>query len=147
NGSSPHPDARSLVFDANGNILQGNDGGIYRLANPNNATTRIWQSVEGTLMPTEAHSAAFDSFSGVALSGNQDNGTSMQAAPGGRVWFEFLGGDGGNVAVDDSAATIAKGGSLRYSSFTFLQAFNRSQWDASGNFLGFAFVGLNITSG
>ena len=147
NGTSPHPDSRAMVFDANGNILQGNDGGIYRLANPNNASTRIWQSVEGNITPTEAHSAAFDSFSGVFFSGNQDNGTSIQPAPGGHTWFEFISGDGGNVAVDDSAATTASGTSIRYTSFTFLQSFNRSKWDSANNFLSFSFVGLNIVAG
>jgi hypothetical protein len=147
NNTAPHADSRTMVFDANGNILQGNDGGIVRLANPNNAATRIWQSVNGDITPTEAHSAAFDSFNGLVFSGNQDNGVATQLTPGGRVWDTFIQGDGGDVAVDDSPATTSQGFSLRYSSYTFLQLFNRSEWDSAGNVLGFTFVGLNITAG
>lgn len=146
NGTSPHPDSRAMVFDANGNILQSNDGGIYRLVSPNSPGTRIWQSVNGNITPTEAHSAAYDSFSHLVVSGNQDNGTSFQLTPGGSVWGEFIGGDGGDVAVDTDQ-TAHPGTSIRYSSFTGLQSFNRSFWDSTGNFVGFNFVGLNITSG
>src|SRR5262249_52468595 len=30
-GTGPHADSRTMVFDAAGNILEGDDGGIYRL--------------------------------------------------------------------------------------------------------------------
>src|SRR5262249_52861355 len=34
NGSAPHPDSRAMVFDAAGNLLEADDGGIYRLVKP-----------------------------------------------------------------------------------------------------------------
>src|SRR5207237_6795767 len=36
--TSPHPDSRDLQFDG-ATILQSNDGGIYRLTNPNGGGT------------------------------------------------------------------------------------------------------------
>src|SRR5207244_1139585 len=72
NNTAPHSDSRAMVFDPQGNILQGNDGGIYRLANPDVDATRTWQSVEGNLVTAESHSAAYDPVSKVLTSGNQD---------------------------------------------------------------------------
>ncbi len=43
NGSAPHADSRELVFDARGNLLEGDDGGIYRLSNPSLAATATLQ--------------------------------------------------------------------------------------------------------
>jgi hypothetical protein len=146
NGTSPHADSRAMAFDANGNILQGNDGGIFRLVTPNVAATRTWVSVNGNITPTEAHSAAYDSLSKVVFSGNQDTGTSIQSSAGSQIWSEFLQGDGGNVAVDTDQ-TAHPGTSIRYSSFTGLSFFNRSTWNSSNGFISDATVGLNITSG
>src|SRR5439155_13555956 len=68
NGTAPHADARVMVFDANGDILQGNDGGIVRLTAPNSRGDLLWESVNGDIRPTEAHSAAYDAFSNVVFS-------------------------------------------------------------------------------
>jgi hypothetical protein len=145
-GTSPHADSRSLVFDANGNLLRGDDGGIYRLDNPNNASTRQWVSLNGNLRVTEIQSVAYDPVSGVIIDGSQDNGTDVQLAPNNPTYGEFLGGDGGVVAVD--ANTSAHPGvSIRYTSFEFFGFFNRSFWDANNNFLGFSQIGLNIVAG
>ncbi|KPJ79284.1 MAG: hypothetical protein AMJ58_12585 [Gammaproteobacteria bacterium SG8_30] len=35
NGTRPHADGRTLVLDARGNLLSGDDGGVYRLVNRN----------------------------------------------------------------------------------------------------------------
>jgi hypothetical protein len=104
NGTSPHPDSRDMQFDANGNLLQANDGGIYRLVSPNTAG-RQWTSVLGNIRPTELHSVAFDPLSKVVIGGAQDNGTPFQSVPGGFTATDVTGGDGGPVAVDaDQAA-------------------------------------------
>src|SRR5205085_10982517 len=81
-GTSPHADSRGMQFDADGNLLQANDGGIYRLVNPNNPATRQWAPVVGNIRPTEYHSAAFDPLSKVTFGGSQDNGTAYQLTPG-----------------------------------------------------------------
>ena len=146
-GSSPHADARDMVFDLNGNLLQANDGGIFRLADPNNnADARRWFSLNGNIRPAEFHSAAYDSLTRTVFGGTQDTGTPMQLVPGGFTFADYRTGDGGRVAVD-ADQTTHPGTSIRYSSFQFLGGFNRSTWDSANTFLGFVPVGLNITSG
>jgi hypothetical protein len=124
-GTSPHADSRDMAFDNQGNLLQANDGGFYRLENPD-AASRRWVSLNNNLRPTEMHSAAFDAVTKTALGGTQDTGTTMQNAPGSRFWTDFLQGDGGVVEVDDTSAAGAY--STRYTSFQFFGFFNRSTW-------------------
>src|SRR5262249_9169978 len=115
NGTSPHPDSRDMQFDANGNLLQANDGGIYRLVSPDTAGRR-WASVLGNIRPTELHSVAFDPLSEVVIGGAQDNGTPFQSAPGDFTATDATGGDGGVVAVDADQAAHP-GTTLRYTTF------------------------------
>lgn len=148
NGTSPHADSRAMVFDANGNLLETDDGGIYRLVDPNNlAGQRQWSSVNGDIGPTEFHSVAFDPLSGIVFGGTQDVGTPIQSAPSDFTWVDLLTGDGGNVAVDSDQAAHP-GTSIRYSSFSSFQFFNRTTWDATNTMVGvFTVPGLLITSG
>ena len=46
NGTAPHADSRNMIFDPDGNLLQTDDGGVYRLVNPNDST-RVWESAGG----------------------------------------------------------------------------------------------------
>src|SRR5262249_27791383 len=115
-GTAPHPDSRVMVFDANGNFLQGDDGGIYRLVNSNDKNTRRWVDVNGNLATVEFHHVAYDPLSNIILGGTQDNGTPEQITPGGSTWNNIQPvGDGGVVAVD-SDQTAHPGTSIRYSS-------------------------------
>lgn len=143
-GTSPHADARVMVFDASGSLLHGCDGGLYKLVLPDSAP--VWISQNGDLRPSEMHSVAYDPVSGVLFGGTQDNGTPIQSAPGNQLWSILLGGDGGNVAID-ADQTAHAGTSIRYTSAQFFDSFNRSTWDSGNNFLGFSLLGLNITSG
>jgi hypothetical protein len=144
-GTSPHADSRDMDFDSNGNLLQANDGGFYRLDNPNVAS-RQWVSLNSSLRPTEMHSAAFDAVSRIAFGGTQDTGTPMQNAPGSRVWTDFLQADGGVVEVDDTSG--AGGSSIRYTSFPVLEFFNRSTWSPSNTLIsGPTPLGLQIVAG
>jgi hypothetical protein len=145
-GTSPHPDSRSMVFDANGNLLQSNDGGVYRLNTPDSAATRQWVSINGNLRVTEFHSITFDPLSKVVFGGTQDNGTPMQEVANKLTYEELQGGDGGVVGVDGNQ-TAHPGTSIRYTSSQFFGNFLRSTWDPHNNFLGFTLNGLNITSG
>src|SRR5205823_701453 len=43
-GTAPHADSRVMVFESNGNILEGDDGGIYWLNTPGNPVTRHWST-------------------------------------------------------------------------------------------------------
>src|SRR5262249_401122 len=117
NGTAPHGDSRVMVFDANDNILQGNDGGLYRLVDPTVKATRHWVSGNGNLRVTEFHSVAYDPVSNIILGGSQDQGNAEQSTPGGLTWNGFqTEGDGGDVTVD-SDQTRHPGTSIRYSSY------------------------------
>jgi hypothetical protein len=145
-GTSPHVDSRDMTFDANGDLLQANDGGIFRLVSPNTAGTRQWVSAVGNIRSAEFHSVAYDPLSKVVFGGTQDNGTPIQTTPGNTTWSDFSGGDGGVVAVDADQATHP-GTTLRYTSSNVLAGFNRSSWNAANTFLGRMPVLLNIVSG
>ena len=143
-GTSPHGDSRDLVFDANGNILQSNDGGIYRLVNPNatgTAAGRQWVSVIGNLRDTEFHSVAYSHLTHTALGGTQDTGTPSQLSSTSTTWRDVLTADGGKVQVDDTSTANR---SIRYSSYQYFGFFNRSTYDSSNNLLSRVAVGLNV---
>ncbi len=128
--SAPHADLREMVFDANGNIVEGDDGGIYRRTNPAN-NTGDWVSVNGNIQVTEMHDVTYDTLSNRIISGNQDTGTTYQTSTGGTTWYSLSTGDGGDVAVDN--ITLAGSNlSIRYTSFQYLGYFRRTIWDASG---------------
>jgi hypothetical protein len=93
----PHADYRTLVFDAANNLLNTNDGGIWRLHDVTNPATRGWADVLGDLANTELYSAAYDSLTGSIFGGAQDNGSPAEFQ--GTSWQDQTGGDGGRVAV------------------------------------------------
>jgi hypothetical protein len=136
--SAPHADSREMVFDANGDLIESDDGGIYRRTSPRD-NTGDWFSLNGNLQVTEYQKVAYDSVTNTVLGGSQDNGTSMQRVAGQPTFDLFLGGDGGDVAVDD---TSLPGMSIRYTSAQFLQAFNYSIWDDQNQLQSFTFPAL-----
>lgn len=144
-GTSPHADSRAMVYDAAGNILQANDGGIFRLNYPTDNTRRWWTSLNSNITPTEAHSAVYDPLSKILISGNQDTGVSYQI--GGSLWSDALQGDGGDVMVD-ADQTAHPGTSIRYMGFDGLPT-NRITYNSSNKMVspGSVDLGLNITSG
>jgi len=135
NSSSPHADSREMVFDANGNLVEVDDGGIYRRTSPA-ANTGDWFSINGDIQTTEMHDVAYDTNSNVILSGNQDTGTTFQSVPDNATWFSKSTADGGDVAVD-TITLVGSNQSIRYSSFQNLGGFRRSTWDASNSQVGF----------
>ena len=145
NVSAPHADSREMVFDALGNLIEVDDGGIYKRTSPRD-NTGDWFSLVGNLAATEVHDVAYDSVSNTLIGGLQDNATLYQPASGATFWEFLSGGDGGDVAVDD-VSLAASGQSLRYSSSQNLGNFRRSTWDAAGNLLSSAFPALNVVSG
>jgi photosystem II stability/assembly factor-like uncharacterized protein len=97
---SPHSDSHAMTFDANGKLLEGDDGGIFRLDNPTIGSI-AWSDLNGNLQITQ--------FTGIALhptdpntayGGSQDNGTEKFA--GTLPWSQVAGGDGGFVRIDSS---------------------------------------------
>jgi len=148
NGTAPHADSRAMAFDASGNLLHADDGGIYQLLDPDNeASVRRWVAVNGDIRAIELHSVAYDPLSNIVLGGAQDNGASIQTAPGEVTWTQLRGGDGGNVAVD-SDQTAHPGTTIRYTSSQFFGFFNRTTWNATNTRVGgLTQVQLRITSG
>jgi hypothetical protein len=148
NGTAPHADSRAMVFDANGNLLHADDGGIYQLLDPDNeAGLRRWVAVNGDIRAIELHSVAYDPLSNIVFGGAQDNGAAIQLASSESTWAQLVGGDGGNVAVD-SDQTAHPGTTIRYTSSQFFGNFNRTTWDGANTRVGgFTLVQLRITSG
>jgi photosystem II stability/assembly factor-like uncharacterized protein len=145
NGTAPHADSREMTFDAAGNLIEVDDGGIYRRTSPRN-NSGDWFSLAGTLGVIEFHDVAYDSNSNVLIGGTQDNGTHFQMTDGSTVWDFLSGGDGGDVAVDN--VTLASTNqSIRYSSFQNLGSFRRSIWNSNNNFVSQSFPALTVTSG
>lgn len=133
-GSSPHADSREITFDANGNLLEVDDGGIFRRTSPQD-NSGDWFSVHGTLGTVEFHDIAYDSNSNVILGGTQDNGTQVQQVAGSPAWSLLYGGDGGDVEVDN-VSLAASERSIRYTSSQFLGGFSRTTWDVNNNLIG-----------
>jgi hypothetical protein len=139
NDSSPHVDSRAMTFDAAGDLLFGSDGGIYARTSPQNATG-TWLSYIGSgLQITEFHSVAYDTLSNTIVGGSQDNSTELQNVTGGKVWTTLNGGDGGDVAVDNSDPAQA----VVYSAAEFLGNFTRTTYDANNNVISTTSVALN----
>lgn len=142
--SAPHADSRDMAFDAAGNLIEGDDGGIWKRTSAR-TNTGDWFSLNGSgLQITEAHNVAYDPNSRVVMSGNQDTGTTRQLAPGGQAWLAMHNGDGGDVAVDTRSRP---GFSVVYSSFQNLGNFRRTVFDAANNVVQVDFPALNITNG
>ena len=141
--TAPHADSRELVADANGNLLEGDDGGLYRRSSPlSNAGT--WTSVIGNLATVEAHDVAYDSVAKVAMIGTQDNGTHLQSVNGSTLWQWISGGDGGDVAIDDKTTA---GQSVRYGSSQNLGGFYRNTYNAANTLIGSASPALTVLGG
>jgi len=134
-GSSPHADSREMAIAANGDLLEVNDGGIYRRTSPQN-NSGDWFSINGDIQTTEFHDVAYDSNSNtILIGGAQDNGTSQQINTGSTTWNLVFGGDGGDVAVDN--ITLASSNqSIRYFSSQNLGGFRRQIYDANNNRVG-----------
>ncbi|HBN78489.1 MAG TPA: hypothetical protein DD473_22300, partial [Planctomycetaceae bacterium] len=145
NGTAPHADSREMVFDANGNLIEVDDGGIFRRTSPRD-NTGDWFSLAGSLGVAEFHDVAYDSLTNTIIAGAQDNGTQFQVTAGDKVWDFLSGGDGGDVAVDN--VTLAGSNqSIRYSSFQNLGGFRRTTWSAANTLVSTAFPALTVTSG
>ncbi|HET9031982.1 MAG TPA: hypothetical protein VFN25_03655 [Dokdonella sp.] len=130
-GTSPHADSRDMEFDANGELLESDDGGIYRRTLPASGSG-IWSSMIGNLNVTEVHDLAYDEISSVIMIGTQDNGTHIQRTATDPRWLFINGGDGGDAAIDDISLGFA--GSYRYVSSQNLGGFRRLQYDANNTF-------------
>lgn len=103
NGVSPHVDHHAMAFDANGKLLDGNDGGIYRLEDP---TTLTWTNLNGNLATIQFQGIGMHPTNpNIAIGGSQDNGTEVYS--GSMTWTETDGGDGGWAKFSQTNGQIA----------------------------------------
>ena len=137
--SSPHADSREMVLDAGGDLIEVDDGGVYRRTSPKD-NTGDWFSLNGNLQVSEMHNIAYDPVAKMLIGGNQDTGTPDQRQPG-PVWMTLSSADGGDVAVDASEAPER---SYRYSSYQFFGGFRRSVYAADGSLLGIEAPALEL---
>jgi photosystem II stability/assembly factor-like uncharacterized protein len=88
---APHVDHHAIGFDSNGKLLDGDDGGIYRLDNP---TAPTWTNLNGNLQTIQFQGIGLHpTNANIAIGGSQDNGTEVYS--GTLLWSETDGGDGG----------------------------------------------------
>src|SRR5262249_12114268 len=135
--SSPHADSRKLMVDAGGDLINVNDGGVYRRTSPQ-SNTGDWFSINGNIQTTEFHDVAYDTISNtILLGGAQDNYVSEQIAQDSTTWslLSSGGGDGGDVAVDNITLK-ASNQSIRYTSSQKLMGFQRQTFDATNTPVG-----------
>jgi hypothetical protein len=141
--SAPHADSRDMVFDAAGNLIEGDDGGIYKRTSPQ-TNLGDWFSLIGDAQTTEFHDIAWDTVSNRIVGGTQDNGTPNQGGTGSVVWDTFIGGDGSDVAVDDRSNPTQ---SIRYMSFQLTPFFYRITFDSAGAVVAWAFPSETLVGG
>ncbi|MGH9361084.1 MAG: hypothetical protein ACRD2T_04150, partial [Thermoanaerobaculia bacterium] len=143
-----------MVFDAGGDLIETDDGGIYRRTSPRTAAGD-WLSLNGTLQISEIHDLAYDTISNILIAGDQDTGTPQQTATGSLLWravdlrptFNFFSnGDGGDVAVD-AVTQAGINRSIRYSSFQNLGIFRLQVFDQFNNFISQTFINPVVGGG
>jgi Ca2+-binding RTX toxin-like protein len=127
-GSAPHADSRDIAFDANGNLIQSDDGGIYRRTSPLN-NTGDWFSIVGNLQVTEFSNVAFDPVTNSVIGGTQDVGNPQQVSPGSGTWLTAVRGDGADVQVD---TRTRPGFSVRYVARERFQGAQRCAFNPAG---------------
>ena len=125
--STVHADTRSIAFDASGNLILSSDGGIYLRNNPQG--DGAWQGLNGNLAVFEGYVVAYDANSKRVAIAAQDNGVSVQSAPGSSLFNTIAGGDGTNVAINDKTLP---GLSAIYSSSEYLGGLSRMIINAQG---------------
>jgi hypothetical protein len=141
--SAPHADSRDMAIAANGDLVEVDDGGVYRRTMPQ-ANTGSWLSMNGDLQTAEFHSAVWDANTHTVIAGAQDTGTPQQAAQSNPRWGSVSTGDGGVVAVDHASTP---GRSTRYSSYYSLGDFRRQVFDSAGVLLSETRLLLQVVGG
>ncbi|MEO1714968.1 MAG: RTX toxin, partial [Bacteroidota bacterium] len=126
-GTAPHADSRDMDFDANGVLVEGNDGGVYKQTAPQ-GSEGDWFSLNGNIGVTEIHSADWDAVSKVVVAGLQDNGTTHQMNTGNSTWDNISNADGGEVEIDDRSS---ENGSTRFTSNQNFRSFRKRVYDPS----------------
>lgn len=139
--SAPHADSRDMAIDAGGDLIEVDDGGVYRRTQPL-TNSGDWLSVNGNLQAGEIHSTAWDDGVHTAIGGLQDAGSPQQLVRSAARWPSVSTGDGGAVEVGHRG-----GSSTRYSSFQRLGDFRREVYNAAGAFQSRTTIALFVLAG
>lgn len=93
-----HPDVHALAFTASGNVVMGNDGGVYEY-DPRTRGARGVSDLNTNLNTTQFYSDLGVYKNGTSiLGGLQDNGTVLYSGTPG--WGQPVAGDGGSSAIN-----------------------------------------------
>ncbi|WP_119272492.1 beta strand repeat-containing protein [Taklimakanibacter deserti] len=118
-GSAPHADSRDMVFDANGNLIEADDGGVFVLANPAGPFS-LWTNLNSNLQVGEFYSITYDHVRDVIVGGTQDTGSLVQTGFLSDTWDSVNLGDGGTSGVGYSG-----GASVQYTMGNNFATFER----------------------
>jgi autotransporter-associated beta strand protein len=129
-GSAPHADSRFMMIDGSGNLLQTDDGGIFRRTLPT-SNAGAWQSLNGNLQVGEVHTARWNAATHTAVTANQDNGANIQLKSNNPTHGQIAGGDGGVVAVNPRVSVQGSPPIAIYSSTQYFGGFGR--WGLSAD--------------
>lgn len=146
--SSAHADQHWFVqspgFDGSTNrtVYVTNDGGVYRMGDYLTTTDTVgWKALNNQLAITQFYGIAAEVTSGALIGGTQDNGNLKLSNWDARnEWWEFFGGDGGYVAIDQHAPYT------QYHEYVYLKLLGRRSATGGGTDLisGDRFVGDSI---
>src|SRR5262249_51379308 len=108
NGNSPHTDHHAMAIDSQGNLIDGNDGGVWRL----NTANKTWAALNGNLAISPLNGFAPDPTNPHHIrAAGQDNGPELYngalQADGMPAWSQVDSGDGGLVFFDPLHPNIA----------------------------------------
>jgi hypothetical protein len=108
-----HPDNHALIFDSAGNLLIGNDGGMYELPAADALTGNVGTDASPNYVDLNTNLATLQEYPGGAqggdattvLAGTQDNGPDLYT--GSQPWTVVgEGGDGGFQIIDPANTQI-----------------------------------------
>jgi hypothetical protein len=109
NSTSPHTDTQDMVFIPNGqggyDLLQSDDGGLYRLISVNDPALRKWLPMNGDIQIARFRNVAYDVLNNVLFGGTDDDGTPQQDNPGAGSWTDVTGGDAYQATADNGQAS------------------------------------------
>lgn len=138
NNSAPHADSRHMMFDAQGRIIEADDGGVFTRTIPS-TTTGQWYSMNGNLQVQEAQGVAYVG-NGIFVTGNQDTGTTFGIGGGSKPWNSLGQGDG---AVPRAGINADKS-RVVYWSYPFFGGFSATTFSAQGEVTTTVEPALNI---
>lgn len=104
-----HADQHAIVFDASGQMVIGNDGGVFYAPLLPPAGFPAFSSRNSGFNVTQYYSGALHPNAGnnVSLGGLQDNGTQRLSSSGTGAGAQVVGGDGGFTHIDQTNPNIA----------------------------------------